>query len=265
MSLSVDQMRGQAMDEQRLLVLTWQLFKKDAAPLVLGLLLIVLLYFPAEIVFGQPGISLMHHGHRMLGLVVGGGIPTLCVMPIFGGLIGIVIRRVRQQQRGRVREVFDAYRQFIGLFLASLAVIVCLVVLPDVFRHYVPNPMRQISPLVSLVGLPIAYLFPAIVDERLRIASAVRRSMSLVRGHEFWRTLVALVAPIVASYVLQMPFLLPHAAVTTLLQVVSAAAEVLLLLPLAAVYLTCMYFRARGEEQLLDRAARVPTTLLQTR
>jgi hypothetical protein len=239
--------------EGTLLRRTWFLFRRDAGALVVGIILIGVVSVPTLWVFGLLAGGLIHYGLKTLGLaivLIGTGV---CVLPLVGGLMGIVARRVRDQSPGAAREVFKAYRQFGDLLLASIVVAACWGIAAAA-RYALPRPLRPLSLVLPLVGLPVVYLFPTIVDQRLRFGPALRRSVGLLRGGELWRTLVATVAYVLFSYVLLFPDILPHGTLKTSLGVVSMVVQIFVLTPLLVAYLVCMYFRARGEDRLVDAA-----------
>jgi hypothetical protein len=251
---SVDSILNQVKAEGALLRRTWFLFRRDAGALVFGTILIGLVSVPILWVFGLLAGGLIHYGLKTLGLaivLIGTGV---CVLPLIGGHMGIAIRRVRDQSSGKARQVFRGYRQFGDLSLASIVVFAGFALLVAVLWLALPRSLWPLSSPLLLVGLPVVYLFPAIVDERLHVGPALRRSVTLLRGAELWRTLAAAITYLLLAYVLGLPSSLTHGALKTLLDAASGVLWIFAFAPLSVVYLVCMYFHAQGEDQLVESA-----------
>ena len=257
MAGSVDSILNQVRAEGVLLRRTWLLFRKDTGALVFGSPLILLTFIPILWAFALLAVPIFHADHKRANLtlvavlVIG---PTLCVLPLVGGHMGIAIRRVRDQSSGKARQVFRGYRQFGDLSLASIVVFAGFALLVAVLWLALPRSLWPLSSPLLLVGLPVVYLFPAIVDERLHVGPALRRSVTLLRGAELWRTLAAAITYLLLAYVLGLPSSLTHGALKTLLDAASGVLWIFAFAPLSVVYLVCMYFHAQGEDQLVESA-----------
>jgi hypothetical protein len=111
-------------------------------------------------------------------------------------------------------------------------------------------PLLTISDTALVIVL--IYMFPTVVDQHLGFAPALRASIGLLRGPVPWRTSIAVGIPYLAVELAWYLAALLGRAGSALMTLLAPAQ--LILLPLPLVYLTCMYFRARAEEHLLESA-----------
>ncbi len=173
-----------------------RLFVKDLAPLII-----------AALIAGALGVL-------TLGILAG---------PLFAGLYGMVIGRVRDGRRPEVGDVFSGLERFWSFARAAL-VLVVLVALAS----------------ITIVGgfLPATiwlYVFPLMVDRGLGFGEAAKQSKELVLKAGFWEHL---------------------ALVLVLFVIVSVANGALAILaaPLVVVAVTAAYFLASERGETLEKA-----------
>ena len=173
-----------------------RLFVKDLAPLIIAALIVA-------------GLSVL-----TLGILAG---------PLFAGLYGMVIGRVRDGRQPAVGDVFAGFDRFWS-YLAAALVLVLLV---------------GLASITIVGGFLLAtiwlYVFPLMVDKRMGIGEALKASKDLVVAGGFWEHLALVVLGFVISSVADGA--LAIVATPFLIAVVAAA-----------------YFVADGRSEQLERA-----------
>jgi hypothetical protein len=173
-----------------------RLFVKDLAPLIVAALI-------------AAALSVV-----TLGVLAG---------PLFAGLYGMVIARVRDGRQPEVGDVFAGLQRFWSYFAAAL-VLVLLV---------------GLASLTIVGGFVLAtiwlYVFPLMVDRGLSLGEALKASKDLVMRTGFWEHLALVVVLfIVAS--------------------VANGALAVLAVPFIVVAVTAAYFLADARQDVLERA-----------
>ena len=172
-----------------------RLFVKDLAPLLIAALI-------------TGALSVL-----TLGVLAG---------PLFAGLYGMVIARVRDGKQPEVGDVFDGLQRFWSYFAAAL-VLVLLV---------------GLASITIVGGFLLAtiwlYVFPLMVDRGVGLGEAMKASKDLVMREGFWEHL---------------------ALVIVLFVIVSVANGALAIIaaPFVVVAVTAAYFLADGKGEALDR------------
>jgi len=161
----------------------WKLFVKDAAPLIIGALIVLVLSIVS------------------LGILAG---------PLWGGLYRMVTRRVREGRPADFGDVFSAFDRFWTLFAAAL-VIGILVALGLVFL---------ILPGLLLAAIWL-YVPLFVVDRGMGLGDAMRASRELVSRAGLWEhvglVLVIAVITILVGNITGIGFLLTWPLTVTLL------------------------------------------------
>jgi hypothetical protein len=174
-----------------------RLFVKDLAPLIIAALI-------------AGALSLL-----TLGVLAG---------PLFAGLYGMVIRRVRDGKQPAVGDVFSGLQRFWS-YLAAALVLVLLI---------------GLASITIVGGFVLAtiwlYVFPLMVDRGMSLGEAMKASKDLVLKAGFWEHL---------------------ALVAVLFVIVSVAngALAILAIPFVIVAVTAAYFLADAKEDVLETAS----------
>ena len=173
-----------------------RLFVKDLAPLIVAALI-------------AAALSVV-----TLGVLAG---------PLFAGIYGMVIARVRDGRQPEVGDVFAGLQRFWSYFAAAL-VLVLLV---------------GLASLTIVGGFVLAtiwlYVFPLMVDRGLSLGEALKASKDLVMRTGFWE----------------------HLALVVVLFVVASVANgalAVLAVPFIVVAVTAAYFLADARQDVLERA-----------
>jgi len=173
-----------------------RLFVKDLAPLIIAALIVA-------------GLSVL-----TLGILAG---------PLFAGLYGMVIGRVRDGRQPAVGDVFAGFDRFWS-YLAAALVLVLLV---------------GLASITIVGGFLLAtiwlYVFPLMVDRRLGLGAAMKASKDMVVRVGFWEHL---------------------ALVVVLFVIVSVANGALAILaaPFVVVAVSAAYFLADEKQATLENA-----------
>jgi len=147
--------------------------------------------------------------------------------PLMGGYYLMVSRRIREGRPAEIGDVFSAFDRFGSLFIAVL-VIAILVAIGLVFL---------ILPGLMLAAIWL-YVPLFIVDQKMSFGEAMAASRELVTKNGFWL----------------------HVGVVALLWLLGAivgsitAVGFLITWPISLTFVTAMYFRARGEGDMVDVA-----------
>ena len=160
----------------------WELFKRDAAALIVGgiiaaaipFVIVMAGYFifliPMVIGSGRKNESL-----AVLGLVVGSVrflalmvVAMVVAVPLYAGLIRMVVRRVgegRPAEIGDVLSCFDQLRRLVwsALVLGVVIGVAMIIIIPGVY-----------------LAVIWVYVIPLIVDRRMSLAEAMSASKRLV-------------------------------------------------------------------------------------
>ncbi len=188
------------MDFNKIFKYAWDLFVKDIVALLVGGLL--------------AGII----GLVTLGILAG---------PMYGGLVKMVIRRVREKRPAEIGDIFSAMDQFGVLFLTTL-VLGILIILGFVLC-IIPGI------LLSTIWM---YVIVFIVDKRLSMGDAMSRSKEMVTSVGFGMHLVMVLILGLISGILSITYI-----------------GGLVASPFILVVICVMYFIFTGEENLLSGAA----------
>jgi hypothetical protein len=253
-------LRREVAEERRLIHQTWALFRRDTGALVGGMILAGVCYMVvASVLVGIASAFLLTDSaslrdHLVLYAVVLFAI-FLLVMSFVGGLIGIVARRVREGTAGRAADVFQGFGQFLPLALAAVVILGPSTALTAVLRHFAPHAGLLSAVIATVLELPFVYLLPVIVDERPAFRRALPASLRLLTRGGIGRTLIAVLSLVPVGVILDLPSSLggPQMLWTLLVLVLEVVIG-----PYLLAYLVCMYFRARGEQHLIDQAIARP-------
>jgi hypothetical protein len=249
-------LRRQFDDELSLVKNTWWLYRREAGALVGGMLITVaLLVFAIFLLSGVLAVLLVR-GALTLSLAEVGSFLLLSATlegPLLGGLVRMLLRRLREGRRGRAVDVFDGYRRFSRLAVAGLlgAVAVELAHPSGALDAHVAVGLAALVAGLILSVL-VVYLVATIVDQGLPLGASVRAGLRLLRPPELWRTVVALLLLQLLGLLAIEPVNLVRA-VSFTLGVLYLLVLLLGLAPLAVTYIVCMYVRARGEQGLLGQ------------
>ena len=138
----------------------WGLFVKDIAPLLIGALIAGVL-------------SIL-----TVGILAG---------PLFAGLYGMVIGRVRDGRPARVGDVFAGLGRFWSYFAAALVLVILI----------------GLASLTIVGGFLLAtiwiYVFPLMVDRRMGLGEAMRTSKDMVMKGGFWEHLALIIVAFVIA------------------------------------------------------------------
>jgi hypothetical protein len=174
----------------------WGLFVKVIAPLLIGALI-------------AGALSIL-----TVGILAG---------PLFAGLYGMFIGRVRDGRPARVGDVFAGLGRFWSYFAAALVLVVLI----------------GLASLTIVGGFLLAtiwiYVFPLMVDRRMGLGEAMRTSKDMVMKAGFWEHL----ALVLVGFVIV---------------VVANGALAIIATPFLIVLVTAAYFLADGKDDALARA-----------
>jgi uncharacterized membrane protein YesL len=234
--------RGQVDEEVALLRSAWSLYRSESGALARALLIVVALvgvYSVLVLPLVVRGDSLSTSAEAVAFIVMA----ALFATPLSGGLIAMLLGRVREGRPCRARDVFCGYRRFVPLAVAGLLV-GGAVDLRDASSWDAHLALRVAAIAVgAVVGLLLVYLVPTIVDRQLSLAASFSAAVRLLRPPELWRTLVAAAIIVAATLLIEQPAsLLGHGGtgLATLYLLVVALAWI----PFALSYLVSMYVRA---------------------
>jgi hypothetical protein len=174
----------------------WGLFVKDIAPLLIGALIAGVL-------------SIL-----TVGILAG---------PLFAGLYGMVIGRVRDGRQPHVGDVFAGFERFWSYFAAALVLVVLI----------------GLASLTIVGGFLLAtiwiYVFPLMVDRGMGLSEAMRTSKDMVMKAGFWDHL----ALVIVGFVIV---------------AVANGALAIVATPFLIVLVSAAYFLVDGSEDALARA-----------
>jgi hypothetical protein len=246
-------LRRQFDDELSLVKNTWWLYRREAGALVGGMLITVALLFFAVVLLSGVLAVLLVRGALTLSLAEVGSFLLLSATleaPLLGGLVRMLLRRLREGRRGRAVDVFDGYRRFSRLAVAGLLGAVAVELAHPSGAWHAHVAVRLAALVAGLVlSVLLVYLVATIVDQGLPLGASVRAGLRLLRPPELWRTVVALLLLEMLGLLAIEPVNLVRASFT--LGVLYLLVLLLVLAPLAVTYIVCMYVRARGEQGLL--------------
>jgi hypothetical protein len=174
----------------------WGLFVKDIAPLLIGGLI-------------AGALSVL-----TLGILAG---------PLFAGLYGMVVGRVRDGRQPHVGDVFAGFQRFWSYFGAALVLVILI----------------GLASLTVVGGFLLAtiwiYVFPLMVDRGMGLSEAMSTSKDMVMKAGFWDHL----ALIVLGFVIAV-------AVPGVLTILTT--------PFLIVAVTAAYYLVQGRDEELARA-----------
>jgi hypothetical protein len=163
-------------------------------------------------------------GPLLVGALIAGALSILTVGilagPLFAGLYGMVVGRVRDGREPHVGDVFSGFDRFWAYFAAALVLVLAI----------------GIASLTIVGGFLLAtiwlYVFPLMVDRRMGIGEAMKTSKDMVVRAGFWEHLaLVLIGFVIASIangvlaIIATPFLI--VAVTTAYYVADGKTEAL--------------------------------------
>lgn len=252
-------LRLEAAEEGRLIRQAWSLYRRDIRALiggtiVAGVIGAAVAGIAVGIVLGTLGSSSASIAAHLAVFEFAGFVVFLVMTPLIGGLIGIVCNRVRHGSRGHVGDIFFGFERFVALVLATVIMLGPAMAAAALLGRFSTPSTVLYSVLESALALPFVYLLPVIVDQRVGIRQALPRSLRLLRHGRLGRTLIALVGLIVVRALTDLPSSLGGSSGWELLGI---AVEVVVA-PALLVYVVCMYFRARGEQDSLNDAIARP-------
>ena len=138
----------------------WDLFVKDIGALLVGGIIAVVL-------------SVL-----TLGILVG---------PLFAGLYGMVVHRVRDGRAAEVGDVFGQMDRFWSFFAAAVVLVILI----------------GLASITIVGGVLLAtiwlYVFPLMVDRRMGLGEAMKASKDLVLERGFWQHLAFVILTIIIS------------------------------------------------------------------
>lgn len=187
------------MDLNKIFKYAWEIFVKDIVALLVGGLIAGILSFVT------------------LGILAG---------PLYGGIVRMIIRRIRENKSAEIGDVFSAMDQFGVLFITTLVLGILI------FLGFV----LCIVPGILLATIWM-YVLVFIVDKRLSMGEAMSNSKGLVTRVGFGMHLVVLLILGVIAGVLSITYI-----------------GSLVVSPFLMVVICVMYFMFAGEESLLVRA-----------
>ena len=132
----------------------WRLFFKDIAPLLLGTLI-------------ATALSIV-----TLGILAG---------PLFAGLYGMVVTRIRDEKPPEVGEIFSCMDRFWSFFGAAIVLMLAIGF----------SVITIVGPL--LLGTIWIYVIPLMVDRRMGFWDALGVSYHMVVDGGFWEHLVLII------------------------------------------------------------------------
>ena len=187
------------MDINKIFKYSWELFVKDIVPLIVGGLIASIL------------------GVVTLGILAG---------PLYGGLVKMIIRRVREKRPAEIGDVFSAMDQFGTLFITSLVLTILIIL--GLFLCIIPGI------LLATIWL---YVFIFIVDKKMGMGEAMSASKDLVSRVGLGMHLVMILVFGVISGLLSLTYI-----------------GGIVVYPFILVVVSVMYFLFNGEEALLAGA-----------
>jgi hypothetical protein len=244
-------LQREAAEEGRLIRQAWSLYRRDVWALVGGTIIAgvtvsvtggILIAIVTEFIVSGPS----HAGNALLYDAIGFALSALVIIPLFGGLTAIVTRRVRDGSRGRASEVFEGFEQFAALLAAAVVWLGPVLVIVLLVRHFTTRAGVPLAVFQAVLMWPFVYIMTTIVDQGLSFTRAVSSSLRLLTAGGIARSLVSLVGLVPAALLAAIPNTTPWTLPSLVLAV--------LILPLTLVYVVCMYFRARGQQDALDAA-----------
>ncbi len=132
----------------------WGLFVKDIGPLLIG-----------GLIAGVLSVL-------SLGILAG---------PLFAGLYGMVVGRVRDGRQPHVGDVFDGFHRFWSYFAAALVLVILI----------------GLASLTIVGGFLLAtiwiYVFPLMVDRGMGLSEAMSTSKDMVMKAGFWDHLALII------------------------------------------------------------------------
>jgi len=186
-------------DFNKIFKYSWELFVKDIVPLIVGGLIASIL------------------GVVTLGILAG---------PLYGGLVKMIIRRVREKRPAEIGDVFSAMDQFGTLFITSLVLTILIIL--GLFLCIIPGI------LLATIWL---YVFIFIVDKKMGMGEAMSASKDLVSRVGLGMHLVMILVFGVISGLLSLTYI-----------------GGIVVYPFILVVVSVMYFLFNGEEALLAGA-----------
>jgi len=186
-------------DINKIFKYSWELFVKDIVPLIVGGLIASIL------------------GVVTLGILAG---------PLYGGLVKMIIRRVREKRPAEIGDVFSAMDQFGTLFITSLVLTILIIL--GLFLCIIPGI------LLATIWL---YVFIFIVDKKMGMGEAMSASKDLVSRVGLGMHLVMILVFGVISGLLSLTYI-----------------GGIVVYPFILVVVSVMYFLFNGEEALLAGA-----------
>jgi hypothetical protein len=234
--------RSQVRDEIELLRGSWSLYRSESGALARALL--IALAFSAFCTFLILPFFIRGGHASVLGETAAFVVVTALVLsPLSGGLVGMVLGRVREGRPGRARDVFLGYRRFLPLAVAG-ALSGCAFQLRHTGSWHAGLPLRLLAVVVGFgVSLLLVYFVPTIVDQRLSLWPSLLTALRLLRPPELWRTLVAGALILAVGILLEQPLnLIAHRSFG--LASLYGVVVVLLFGPFAIAYVVGMYVRA---------------------
>jgi len=157
------------MDFNKIFKYSWELFVKDIVALIVGGLLAGIL------------------GMITLGVLIG---------PLYGGLVKMVIRRIREKRPAEIGDVFSAMDQFGTLFITTLVLGIAILI----------GTMLCIIPGL-LLGTIWMYVFVFIIDKKMGMGEAMSASRALVSRVGFGMHLVMLLIMGLISGILSITYI----------------------------------------------------------
>lgn len=186
------------MDLNKIFKYAWEIFVKDIVVLLVGGLIAGILSFIT------------------LGILGG---------PLYGGIVRMIIRRIRENKSAEIGDIFSAMNQFGVLFLTTL--VLGILIFLGFALCIVPG---------ILLATIWMYVLVFIVDKRLSMGEAMSKSKELVTRVGFGMHLVVLLILGVIAGVLSVTYI-----------------GGLVVSPFFIVVVCVMYFMFTGEENLLVR------------
>jgi hypothetical protein len=183
-------------DINKIFKYSWELFVKDIVPLIVGGLIASIL------------------GVVTLGILAG---------PLYGGLVKMIIRRIREKRPAEIGDVFSAMDQFGTLFITSLVLTILIIL--GLFLCIIPG---------ILLATIWIYVFIFIVDKRMGMGEAMSASKDLVSRVGLGMHLVMILVFGVISGLLSLTYI-----------------GGIVVYPFILVVVSVMYFLFNGEEALL--------------
>lgn len=238
-------LRREVSEERRLIHQAWSLFRRNSLPLIGGSMIAGLIGAPlATLVLGLV-LTVLGTQLTLFDAMVF-AVFLVAIVPALGGLAGIITGRVRTGRRSRARDVLRGYRRFVALVSAAALFFAPVTLVTLVVQHFTMRPGPSLAVLQLLFMLPFLYLVATIVDQGSGIGRALLLSVRLLIAGSIVRTLVALVGLLPALLITMLPSTVAWLLLGLLLEAIIG--------PLTLVYVVCMYFRVRGESELLEKA-----------